>query len=145
MELITLLQELVLLYSKGEIKIMLSTSLNNVFIFVDKNQLRRTFINLITNAIQSIQNPEKGKIEISVARQTDKFVEIKISDNGKGIPKEIRSKIFQPNFTTKSSGTGLGLALTKSFINQCEGTISFDSQENKGTTFKIELPMLESH
>ncbi len=144
-DLLPLLQELVLLYNKGSIKITLLTSLKSCFVVADQNQLRRAFINLISNAMQSIQNSEEGKIEIAVTQENPNLIAIRITDNGKGIPEEIRSKIFQPNFTTKSSGTGLGLALTKNIINQFGGTIDFESQEDKGTTFRIKLPTTESH
>lgn len=144
-DLINLLQELVMLYNKGEIKLQLSSSLREAHVFADRNRLRRAFINLITNAMQSIQIPTRGEVEIVVEQQHMDFIEISIIDNGQGIPENIRSKIFSPNFTTKSSGMGLGLALTKDIINQAGGSIHFDSEVEKGTSFYITLPTLEYH
>jgi signal transduction histidine kinase len=67
---------------------------------------------------------------------------VRISDNGKGIAEELGDKLFQPNFTTKSSGMGLGLAIVKSIIDNADGKISYETELNKGTTFIVELPMV---
>lgn len=142
-DLINLLEELVALYDKGEISVRLSSTLHAIDIFADQNRLRRAFINLITNAMQSIKNPHLGEVEIVVQQKYTHFVEVAIVDNGKGIPDEIRSKIFSPNFTTKTSGMGLGLALTKDIINQANGIISFESEKGKGSTFRVTLPTTE--
>lgn len=144
-DLITLLEELVMLYNKGEIKLQLSSNLENAFVYADHNRLRRAFINLITNAMQSIKNPHKGEVEVLVQQKQSHFIEVAVADNGKGISEEIRSKIFSPNFTTKTSGMGLGLALTKDIINQAHGIISFESEVGKGTIFRVTLPTLEYH
>ncbi len=68
---------------------------------------------------------------------------VSISDNGEGIPEKMQSKIFIPNFTTKSSGTGLGLAMSKTIVEQAKGKIWFDTREGEGTTFYVELPIHE--
>jgi len=68
---------------------------------------------------------------------------IRISDNGEGIPKQMRSKIFIPNFTTKSSGTGLGLAMSKTIVEQAKGRIWFETVEDAGTVFFVELPVYD--
>lgn len=145
LDLIALLEELVFLYNKGEISVRLSSNLEHVFVTADNNRLRRAFINLITNAMQSIKNPMEGKVEVLVQQKHEDFIEVAIIDNGKGINEEIRSKIFSPNFTTKSSGMGLGLALTKDIINQTNGIISFESEVGKGTIFRVTLPTTEYH
>ncbi|PVX52367.1 phospho-acceptor domain-containing protein [Balneicella halophila] len=145
LDLLALLEELTILYNKGEIDMRLSTSLKDILIYADHNRIRRAFINLITNAIQSIKNPEKGQVEIVVTQKQSDFIEVAIVDNGSGIPEEARAKIFSPSFTTKSSGMGLGLALTKDIINQANGIISFESEVEKGTTFRVTLPTIESH
>jgi signal transduction histidine kinase len=74
------------------------------------------------------------------AQTKENSIEIKIEDNGTGIAKEFYSNIFLPNFTTKSSGTGLGLAMVKNSIQNFNGTISFESELEKGCVFKITLP-----
>ena len=70
-----------------------------------------------------------------------KWVKILISDNGKGIPPELSEKIFSPNFSTKNSGMGLGLAITKKIIEQFGGNIRFSSELNVGTVFEINFPL----
>ncbi len=107
----------------------------------DGNELLRTFNNLIKNAIEGGYGRKNMKIEISIERYSDKFVKIDIKDNGYGIPKEMQDKIFQINFTTKSSGNGLGLVLVKKTIEACNGQIYFETVEGEGTTFHILLPL----
>jgi signal transduction histidine kinase len=109
-------------------------------IIIDRDQILRVFNNLIKNSIQAISNPEHGKIEISIA-QKNSIYQIRISDNGSGIPKDQQEKIFYPRFTTKSSGMGLGLAMTKGIVENSGGSISIESAEGEGTTFFINLPV----
>ena len=106
----------------------------------DKEQLLRVFNNLIKNSIQAISDPEKGLIEISI-EEDNKYLILKFTDNGNGIPKDQREKVFYPNFTTKSSGLGLGLAMVKSIVQNTGGEITFESEEGVGTTFIIALPV----
>lgn len=116
---------------------------NPLVIYADKDQCIRIFTNLIKNAEQAIPDNRNGKIEI-VASNTNQFVTIKITDNGCGIPDELKSKLFTPNFTTKSTGTGLGLAMVKNSILSFNGSISFDTKLNEGTTFTINFPSPKS-
>jgi len=111
-------------------------------VYADRDQLSRAFINLIKNAIQAIPESQAGMIKIDI-RQLKGKVLISIADNGKGIPPELRSKLFTPSFTTKSSGMGLGLTITKNIIESFRGNITFKTEVNTGTTFFIELPVLE--
>ncbi|NOU37976.1 MAG: GHKL domain-containing protein [Ferruginibacter sp.] len=113
--------------------------LKDVFIFSDKTQINSLFNNLILNAIQSVSNNKKAIITINQIVKNN-FVELTISDNGDGIKEEMQSKIFTPNFTTKTSGTGLGLAMCKRIVEQAGGTISFQTS-SKGTTFLVVLPL----
>lgn len=115
------------------------TSAGNPLVYADKEQLQRVFINLINNSIQAIPAHSQGSIEISINTE-DRHHIIRFTDNGKGIPKEERSRVFYPNFTTKTGGMGLGLAMVKSIIQNTRGEITFDSEEGKGTTFIIILP-----
>jgi len=107
---------------------------------VDKEQWTRVIHNLIKNAIQSIPAGQEPDILITAAKAKDKAM-ISVQDNGGGIPEEMQHKVFEPNFTTKSSGMGLGLALVKNLVNSFGGAIGFDTSE-KGTTFIIVLPLL---
>jgi signal transduction histidine kinase len=108
-----------------------------VTIVADRDQLRGVFINIIRNAIQAIQKTGTITAETSLEKHT---CIIKISDTGPGIPEEIQTRIFEPNFSTKSEGMGLGLAIARRVIEDHEGTISCSSESGKGTTFEIRLP-----
>lgn len=107
---------------------------------VDKTQLIRVVTNLVKNGIQAIPNESQNpKIEVRVFSEgTD--VKITIEDNGFGIAEETKEKIFEPKFTTKSSGMGLGLAMVKNIVETYNGSITFTSQLGKGTTFTVSLP-----
>ncbi len=111
---------------------------SNAIIKADKNRIWRSIGNLITNAIDVLNS--NGKITISSSKK-GRFVFIKISDNGPGIPRKIRSKIFDPFFTYgKVEGTGLGLATVKKIIESHNGEITFKTSK-KGTTFTLKLPI----
>ena len=104
----------------------------------DKDKLKQVFLNLAKNAIEAME--QGGKLAIK-NRLVGDHVEISISDNGCGIPEENREKIFSPFFTTKRQGTGLGLNISKKIIEDHEGgSITLESEERKGTTFKVTLP-----
>jgi two-component system NtrC family sensor kinase len=106
-------------------------------IIADFAQLQQTFMNLILNAAEAMENG--GKLTITT-RIADEMVEIEFTDTGKGIPQENLAKIFEPFFTTKSKGTGLGLSVVYGIINRHQGEIEVKSQVSKGTTFTIRLP-----
>ena len=106
---------------------------------MDKNQFARVIGNLLKNAIQALPQDEKGKIIISEYQKEGNVI-ISIQDNGHGIPQDQHQKIFLPNFSTKSSGMGIGLSMCKTIVEQAEGKISFTSTENEGTTFFVTLP-----
>lgn len=114
----------------------------DVFAQVDEKLMQQVFINLILNAIDAVS--ENGRIDVSLKKETDKVL-IKISDNGMGIPNEIKNNIFKPFFTTRHKGTGLGLAICKNIIEQHKGEITFESDYGKGTTFIITLPIIEDN
>lgn len=106
---------------------------------INADKIQQVLINLIRNAGHA--SPPKSKIEIELFRENDFFI-IKIRDYGKGIPDEIKEKVWEPFFTTKSSGTGLGLDICKKIIENHNGEIWFESQVDKGTTFYIKLPAI---
>jgi nitrogen fixation/metabolism regulation signal transduction histidine kinase len=109
-------------------------------VMADKDQMIRTFNNLIKNAIQSIPSQRNGQINVDLLNDKGHFL-VMIQDNGAGIEEEKQSKIFQPNFTTKNSGMGMGLAIVKNIIDNAGGKIWFQSELNKGTTFYVSLPL----
>ena len=113
---------------------------SNLNINFDRTQLIRVITNLVKNAIQAIPNDRTPEIEVRIEKQgTDAFVFVK--DNGLGIETENKFKIFEPNFTTKTSGMGLGLAMVKSIVETYAGSIDFTSQVNKGAEFQVRIPL----
>lgn len=115
----------------------------NYYIHADPEQMIQVFNNLILNAIQAIPSDKKGKIKINIQQVNDEVI-IEINDNGKGIPEEAYDKLFVPNFTTKNRGMGMGLALTKNFIELAGGSISFNSKINEGTSFIVKVPTIKT-
>jgi signal transduction histidine kinase len=111
---------------------------------MDRTQLIRIITNLVKNAIQSIppEQPEKS-IVVKISRNVT-CVLITVTDNGVGIESENQNRIFEPKFTTKSSGMGLGLGIIKNIIENYKGTITFDSEPEKGTTFTVSLPIINT-
>lgn len=107
----------------------------------DQSQIIRIINNLVKNAIEGIPNYEPfPRILVKVTKESQSVL-ITISDNGSGIPEDIKDKIFEPKFTTKTSGMGLGLAMIKNMIESYGGSIYFTSTPNKGTTFYVKLPI----
>jgi signal transduction histidine kinase len=114
---------------------------SKIVIYADKEQLNGVFSNLIKNGIQSIPSGRHGIIMLNLDVKSDKVI-VAISDNGSGIPEDFRKNLFIPNFTTKSSGMGLGLSIVKKYIESANGTIWFESEVNKGSVFYFELPVM---
>lgn len=111
-----------------------------IFVRIDKDKFRQALSNIILNAIQAM--PNGGLLSISVSEnKTDKNAVIDISDTGVGIPQENIDRLFEPYFTTKPDGTGLGLSITYKIIEAHNGKIKVTSEEGKGSTFSIILPM----
>ena len=110
----------------------------SLFFKSDPTLLKRIFTNLIINAIQAM--PEGGRLDISGCPH-DNTVLIIVEDTGVGIPEEVKLKLFTPMVTTKSKGQGLGLAVVKRLVEALNGTISFETEVDKGTKFIIELPL----
>ena len=110
-----------------------------VFVYADPEQLVQVFNNLLKNALQAIPQQKQGEIQVRLQQKT-KQVLISVTDNGAGIAEEVHDKLFAPNFTTKTAGMGLGLAIAKNIIELSGGTITFSTKLNKGTTFTVTLP-----
>jgi nitrogen fixation/metabolism regulation signal transduction histidine kinase len=106
---------------------------------LDRTQLIRVITNLVKNAIQAISQIDNPKVDIELTDDS-KNVIIIVSDNGHGITDENKPKVFEPKFTTKTSGMGLGLAMIKNIIETYNGNITFTSNEGEGSTFKVTLP-----
>ncbi len=126
--------------NESEVKVEIVKSVTPLYINADRSQLLRVFTNLLQNAVQSIPQGRDGFVNISIKADKDDVV-IAFADNGTGISSDIVDKIFQPYFTTKTSGTGLGLAMTRKIIEFWKGKIWFDTIDDKGTTFYVRMPM----
>jgi nitrogen fixation/metabolism regulation signal transduction histidine kinase len=131
------------LYSTDE-KMQINTYLYpyEIIIGADKTQINRLFTNLLQNAVESVPESRKTIIEIR-SKLSLKYVTVSIKDNGNGISNKMYDKIFTPNFTTKTSGTGLGLAMCKGIVEKLNGKIWFETKEGEWTIFYVELPVTE--
>lgn len=109
-----------------------------VFVYGDREQVNRVIVNLLKNAEQSIPEDREGLVFVQLKTALGKII-LLVRDNGCGIPESIKDRISEPNFTTKSGGTGLGLAMSYKIIESMGGTVSFESEENEGTTFYVTL------
>ncbi len=105
----------------------------------DPDQIRRVFLNISTNAVQAM--PDGGKLQIHTAVKDD-FLEIRFTDTGQGIPTEKLKQIFEPLFTTRAKGIGLGMSIVKSIVDGHKGSIEIESEVDKGTTFTVILPLI---
>ena len=111
----------------------------NIQVDIDRTQMVRIITNLVKNAIEACSTLKKPIIEVKITSKK-KNVFIEISDNGLGIPKDLKNKIFEPKFTTKTSGMGLGLGMVKNLVKSYNGSIDFRSSIGKGTVFTIKFP-----
>jgi len=138
LNLITSVKEVLNLFETEIRKIEFISFQNVVNINADNDQFKRTIINLIRNSIQA--GAEKILIEVIVEQDICKLY---IHDDGKGIDPEIIQRIFEQNFTTKNKGMGLGLSMSKKFVDNIGGTITVEKTSSSGTTFLIVLPIIE--
>lgn len=138
-ELHALLTEAVRLF-EGEKNIRFSIQLasEKPRVMADREELRRVFINILRNAVQAID--VEGEIRVSTTLRNG-TVEIEIADTGRGIPDEVKNRLFEPNFSTKTEGMGLGLAISKQTILDLKGRIEIESEVGKGTRVFIFLPV----
>ncbi len=134
-DLIPELYDTVNLFVDEKTKISVNTELNSASVEADKTQLRRMFINLIRNSIQA----GSTRVDITVF-ENEEFYNCDFSDNGKGVPAQIRDRIFEANFTTKEKGMGIGLKLAKRFLESINGNIKLIDSSGAGSKFKIIIP-----
>ncbi len=122
----------------GQVEWAMEPSARAAFVRADPDQLERVFINLFTNASEAAVGASEVRVAVT-ASESD--VRVRVSDRGRGIPKDALDKIFEPFFTTKDKGTGLGLAIVFNTIQKHGGDIAVDSEQGRGTTFAITLPL----
>lgn len=135
------LLEVVDLYTQSEEAIwLIDIPQEKFWIYADRDQLSRCFNNIIKNGLQAIE--DNGILHISMRILGDR-VRVEIKDNGQGMSEEVQNRVFEPSFSTKTSGMGLGLAIVKRIIEHSGGDITFESIQGEGTTFFIELPAAE--
>jgi len=143
-DLVELIQSNISIFEQKDlVDFELKTICDKATVFADKDQIIRVLNNLIKNAVQSIPKERLGKIEISLQKELNEFL-IVIKDNGRGISEKQKSKIFIPYFTTKSTGTGIGLPIAKQIIENHEGKIVFESTLNEGTSVFVFLPQINT-
>ena len=119
--------------------ITFKTSDEKIMLSLDKTQWIRVTTNIVQNALQAVKQGQDPKIKVSI-KKGEKNVKVYFSDNGIGIPKSIQSKVFEPKFTTKTKGMGLGLGIVKNIIDSQKGKIEYTTSE-KGTTFIVTLKL----
>lgn len=151
-----ILHEQILIFDNKENITFTYMGLEDCYVLAPQSQLIRVFINLITNAIQAIEirqknelsengvQAENGRIVVCLRKSVkDGFYDVTVDDNGTGVKAEDIDRLFEPNFTTKTSGTGLGLSICRSIIESCDGTISYSrSYALGGACFTVTLPAI---
>jgi signal transduction histidine kinase len=121
--------------------IHLESTKKEIFMLMDRTQLIRIITNLVKNATQAITDENQNPSVVISVSEENSIVKIEVKDNGIGISDENKMYVFEPKFTTKNSGMGLGLGIIKKIIENYNGTITFESEQNKGTTFTVLLPI----
>lgn len=133
-------REVVALHTKDErVHVNLEAAEGPCFVWGDRKLMGRILTNLILNGIQAVPSDTEPHLQVRLREEAD-YAVMEVTDNGQGIPEDIRHKVFLPNFSTKFSGSGLGLALAKRGVEHAGGEISFESREGEGTTFTVTLP-----
>lgn len=142
-EINSIIRTVVQLYSNTENFTITYTGLSQpVKVYGDKTHINRLITNLLQNAVQAVPATKRAEIKVDESLHNNNII-ITVTDNGSGIPQDVQAQIFTPNFTTKTSGTGLGLAMCKGIVEQAKGKIWFTTIPGKGTSFFVELPLAE--
>ncbi|MFA6334445.1 MAG: ATP-binding protein [Bacteroidales bacterium] len=141
-ELNNLIREQIILFNtRDNITITYESEFRDAYIMARKTQLTRVFVNLLSNAVQAVENQKSGRINITL-KLVENSYKISFEDDGTGVPENLTHKLFKPNFTTKSGGTGLGLAICRSIMEQSQGSIRYDvSDRLGGANFTVSLPI----
>lgn len=137
------LENVITLFKQSGNNIHFEGSKVSLYIHIDKDHFIQIFNNLIKNALQSVPDDRSPEVNISIKKEATK-AHIMVCDNGCGIDDDMQEKIFQPNFTTKNSGMGLGLAISQKMANNAGGAISFLNNQETGTTFIVTLPLTQT-
>lgn len=123
-------------------EIVLALAPEPLVLQADREELRRVYINLMKNALQAMSDSDEKEVHVTTARSADGREALsRVADRGTGIPEALRPRIFEPNFSTKTSGTGLGLAIVRKAVEEHGGRIDFETEEGVGTTFHLALPL----
>ena len=123
--------------------VIFSSNESKIFYPLDRTQWIRVMTNLIQNGLQSVTTKKQAKIEVSLKADSSKIV-ISVKDNGQGVDPNLKEKIFEPKFTTKTKGMGLGLGIVKNIVDSHKGKITYLTNNNLGTIFNIELKVKNS-
>ncbi len=135
------IQEARNLYQLGEVTIELDLAATSAAVLADREELRRVFINILGNSVQA--TGQTGRIAISTSSARG-LLTVLLRDDGPGIPEEIRDRLFEANFSTKTGGMGLGLTIVRTTLESLGGTVSIESTVGNGTTVIITLPLAEA-
>jgi two-component system, NtrC family, nitrogen regulation sensor histidine kinase NtrY len=142
------LEAIALMQEEANSEMDYESSHQSLIVQADREELRRIFINLLKNALQAIPPERRGSIMVRTrVERTDDglyWAVADVVDNGVGIAAELHDRIFEPNFSTKTSGTGLGLAITRKSVEDMQGEIVFETDVEVGTTFTVRLPLSQS-
>jgi nitrogen fixation/metabolism regulation signal transduction histidine kinase len=143
-DIVGLIRQTVNIYISNEedVDIQMSIPDQEIMVEGDPGWIGRSISNLIINGIQAVEKGKKPKIGIVLKEVEPNKILISVKDNGQGIGDDIKDKIFMPNFSTKYSGSGIGLAIAKRAIDHAHGKIWFETKMNEGTTFYIQLPVM---
>ena len=134
------MEEVATLYSHdAEVQLEWDVPDGDFIVNSDRDQLSRVLNNLVKNGGQAIEH-EDGLVQMTMELMPGNWAKIKVQDNGKGISDDIKPHVFEPRFSTKSSGMGLGLAIVKKIVESAGGRIYFETEVGKGTIFYLELP-----
>lgn len=140
-------QELVFTYKKtidiNTVEIYLLSSKDEVNIYVNQNELKQILLNLLKNATEALNCSKKGIISIEISKQDD-YAVLSIQDNGCGMSNDLKKKVFSPFYTTKETGSGIGLPVCQKLIKSFGGKIEIESELGNGTTFQLLIPLYKN-
>ena len=132
-----------MLCNKNNIELKQNIIDDDIYINADYNRLTQVFINILKNSVEAIPKNKKGKIEVKEIIKNNNII-ITVKDNGKGMSSKLLNKIKEPFYTTKPKGTGLGVSLSEEIIKAHNGTLNYESEENKYTKVTITLPIKQN-